>query len=112
MQLVEMQLPHLEHIPAGDVEQQPCRAEPRIVRDLFRGAEAARLPALRRGVGQELRDTEIEHSIVLEGARITDLASRIEDSLIGRNVTIRRVPVRPTAYRFMLGDNSEVGIRW
>jgi glucose-1-phosphate thymidylyltransferase len=60
----------------------------------------------------ELRDTEIEHSIVLEGAKITDLSTRIEDSLIGKNVRIFRLPVRPTAYRFMLGDNSEVGIRW
>jgi glucose-1-phosphate thymidylyltransferase len=60
----------------------------------------------------EIRESEIEHSIVLEDARITDLAARIEDSLIGRNVTICRLPVRPSAYRFMLGDNSEVGIRW
>jgi glucose-1-phosphate thymidylyltransferase len=60
----------------------------------------------------ELRETEIEHSIVLEGAVITDLANRIEDSLIGKNVSIYRLPVRPSAYRFMLGDNSEVGIRW
>ncbi len=64
------------------------------------------------GDNVELRDTEIEHSIVLEGAKITDLATRIEDSLIGRNVRIFRRPVRPAAYRFMLGDNSEVGIRW
>ena len=64
------------------------------------------------GDGVQLRDTEIEHSIVLEGAVITDLATRIEDSLIGRNVRIYRMPVRPVAYRFMLGDNSEVGIRW
>ena len=60
----------------------------------------------------EIRDTEIEHSIVLEDARITDLASRIEDSLIGRNASISRLQVRPSAYRFMLGDNSEVSIRW
>ena len=46
------------------------------------------------------------------GRVITDLANRIEDSLIGRNVSIYRLPVRPSAYRFMLGDNSEVGIRW
>jgi glucose-1-phosphate thymidylyltransferase len=64
------------------------------------------------GARVEIRETEIEHSIVLEEARITNLATRIEDSLIGRNVTICRLPVRPTAYRFMLGDNSEVGIRW
>jgi glucose-1-phosphate thymidylyltransferase len=60
----------------------------------------------------EIRETEIEHSIVLEGAIINGLAARIEDSLIGRNVRIYRLPVRPSAYRFMLGDNSEVGIRW
>jgi len=60
----------------------------------------------------EIKETEIEHSIVLEGAVISGLAARIEDSLIGRNVSIYRLPVRPSAYRFMLGDNSEVGIRW
>jgi glucose-1-phosphate thymidylyltransferase len=64
------------------------------------------------GEHAEIRETEIEHSIVLEGAKITDIANRIEDSLIGRNVSIYRLPVRPSAYRFMLGDNSEVGIRW
>jgi glucose-1-phosphate thymidylyltransferase len=60
----------------------------------------------------EVRDSEIEHSIVLEGSSISGLASRVEDSLIGRNVRIHRLPVKPSAYRFMLGDNSEVGIRW
>jgi glucose-1-phosphate thymidylyltransferase len=60
----------------------------------------------------EIRESEIEHSIVLEGSTISNLASRIEDSLIGRNVRIYRLPVKPSAYRFMLGDNSEVGIRW
>lgn len=60
----------------------------------------------------EIRDSEIEHSIVLEGSVISDLATRVEDSLIGKNVKIYRLPVKPSAYRFMLGDNSEVGIRW
>lgn len=60
----------------------------------------------------EIRDTEIEHSIVLEGCILSDLANRVIDSLIGRNVRIIRQPVKPSAFRFMLGDNSEVGIRW
>jgi glucose-1-phosphate thymidylyltransferase len=60
----------------------------------------------------EITDSEIEHSIVLEGSCIRDLANRVIDSLIGRNVKIYREPVKPSAYRFMLGDNSEVGIRW
>jgi glucose-1-phosphate thymidylyltransferase len=60
----------------------------------------------------EVHDSEIEHSIVLEGSTISHLANRVEDSLIGKNVRIYRLPVKPSAYRFMLGDNSEVGIRW
>jgi glucose-1-phosphate thymidylyltransferase len=60
----------------------------------------------------EIREAEIEHSIVLEGSQLSDLANRVEDSLIGKNVRIYRLPVKPSAYRFMLGDNSEVGIRW
>jgi glucose-1-phosphate thymidylyltransferase len=60
----------------------------------------------------EIQGTEIEHSIVLEGSRIIDLANRVSDSLIGKNVRIQRQQVKPSAYRFMLGDNSEIGIRW
>jgi glucose-1-phosphate thymidylyltransferase len=60
----------------------------------------------------EIRDTEIEHSIVLEGSSLRDLSNRVVDSLIGKNVRIYRDPVKPSAFRFMLGDNSEVGIRW
>ena len=60
----------------------------------------------------EVRDSEIEHSILLEGSSISNLSNRVEDSLIGKNVRIYRLPVKPSAYRFMLGDNSEVGIRW
>jgi glucose-1-phosphate thymidylyltransferase len=60
----------------------------------------------------EIRDSEIEHSIVLEGSQIHDIGTRVADSLIGTNVRITRIPVKPSAYRFMLGDNSEVCIRW
>jgi glucose-1-phosphate thymidylyltransferase len=52
--------------------------------------------------------SEIEHSIVLAGSRVADLQSRIEASLIGRNVTLERTNSRPKAYRFMIGDNSEI----
>ena len=60
----------------------------------------------------QIRGSEIEHSIVLEGSVISDLANRVVDSLIGKNVRIYRQPVKPSAYRFMLGDNSEVGVQW
>ena len=60
----------------------------------------------------EIRHSEVEHSIVLEGSLIHDLDVRVADSLIGRGVKIHRLPLKPSAHRFMLGDNSEVWIRW
>jgi glucose-1-phosphate thymidylyltransferase len=53
---------------------------------------------------------ELEHSIVLAGSAIHDLESRIEASLIGRNVKIRRGAALPKAYRFVVGDNAEIQI--
>ncbi len=61
--------------------------------------------------GVTIQDSEIEHSIVLEGSVIQDLRARVEDSLIGRNCRIERRPVMPRALRFMVGDMSEVGIQ-
>ena len=34
----------------------------------------------------------------------------MESSLLGRNVAIARDGRQPRAYRFMVGDNSEIGI--
>jgi glucose-1-phosphate thymidylyltransferase len=53
---------------------------------------------------------EIENSIVLENSTIAHVDGRIEASLIGKNVKIGRTHRKPRAYRFMVGDNSEVGI--
>ncbi len=44
-----------------------------------------------------IQDTEIEHSIVLECSSLRDLANRVTDSLIGKNVRIYREPVKPSA---------------
>jgi len=57
-----------------------------------------------------IESSEIEHCIVLENSRISDIGYRIEDSVIGRNVEITRSPLRPKAYRMMIGDNSQIGI--
>ncbi len=53
---------------------------------------------------------EIENSIVLENSSLSHVDGRIEASLIGKNVKIGRTHRKPVAYRFMVGDNSEVGI--
>jgi glucose-1-phosphate thymidylyltransferase len=57
----------------------------------------------------EVADSEIEHSIVLEESTIRDI-TRIEDSLIGKQVVVQRETRKPRAYRLMLGDHSRIGI--
>jgi glucose-1-phosphate thymidylyltransferase len=62
------------------------------------------------GTDVTIHHAELEHSIVLSGASVRDLEYRIEASLIGRNVQIGRGPALPRAYRFVVGDNSEIAI--
>jgi len=57
-----------------------------------------------------IRNSEIEHSIVLERCTIQDIPVRIEASLIGKEVRIQRSQAKPTAYRFMVGDSSLVDV--
>jgi glucose-1-phosphate thymidylyltransferase len=57
-----------------------------------------------------IENAEVEHSILLAGSTVSDLAGRMESSLLGRNVHIGRDHRQPRAYRFLVGDNSEVAI--
>jgi glucose-1-phosphate thymidylyltransferase len=63
-------------------------------------------------IGEDCRivHAEVEHSILLSGSSVCDLDGRMESSLLGRNVTIRRGDRQPRAYRFMVGDNSDISI--
>ena len=58
----------------------------------------------------EVANSEIEHSIILEHSKVLNLRARMEGSLIGKNVQIERLDHKPKAYRFMVGDNSWIGI--
>jgi glucose-1-phosphate thymidylyltransferase len=53
---------------------------------------------------------EVEHAIMLEGSSVRDLGARMESSLLGREVTIARSLGQPRAYRFLVGDRSDIGI--
>ena len=55
--------------------------------------------------------TEIENSIVLEKSEIVEVGSRIDESLIGREVKIFKCPSKPSVYRLIVGDKSEIGIK-
>jgi len=62
------------------------------------------------GDGCVIRSSELEHSIVLENSTIEDIHTRIEDSLIGRNVRLTKSATKPRAHKLLLGDNSNVGL--
>jgi len=53
---------------------------------------------------------EIENSIVLEGSALERIPGRIADSLIGKHVRIHPGAERPRVHRFLVSDNSEIGI--
>ncbi len=75
-----------------------------VVRDAYVGPYTA--------VGRNcvIEGAEVEHSILLEGSSVRGLDGRMESSLLGRGVAISRDSRQPRAYRFMVGDNSEIGI--
>jgi glucose-1-phosphate thymidylyltransferase len=75
-----------------------------VVRDAYIG------PYTAVGRGCLIEGAEVEHSILLEGSSVRGLNGRMESSLLGRDVAISRGERQPRAYRFMVGDKSEIGI--
>jgi len=61
-------------------------------------------------IGDEVRicRSEVEHSIVLAGSVVEDLGTRMEASLLGRNVKLTRSEGMPKTFRLLVGDNSEI----
>ena len=61
------------------------------------------------GADCEIRDSELDHSVVLEHSRIVGVEG-IADSLVGRHVEVTRSGHRPRALRLMLGDHSSIDL--
>lgn len=53
-----------------------------------------------------VRNSEVDYSIICPGTQILDAHVRIERSLLGNEVTIRRCLNRPTTHKFVIGDQS------
>lgn len=60
------------------------------------------------GAGAVIEGTEIEHSIVLPGAELRFVGTRLESSVIGRGARIVRGFRLPGAIRMAIGDGAEV----
>jgi glucose-1-phosphate thymidylyltransferase len=57
-----------------------------------------------------VENSEIEHSMILEFSHISDVETRIQDSLIGRRARVCKSPIKPKALKMTLADHSQVGI--
>lgn len=61
------------------------------------------------GNGCVIEESEVDHSILLTGARIVGV-KRVTDSILGREAEVVRDTSSPQAYRFLIGDQSNVGV--
>ncbi len=55
-----------------------------------------------------LIDTDIDHSVILQGAKVVNIHQRVVDSLIGQRACLGVAERRPKALRFMVGDDCQV----
>jgi len=62
------------------------------------------------GEGVHIRRSEVEHSIILAGSVVEDLGTRMEASLLGREVKLTRSDGMPKTLRMLVGDKSEIKI--
>ncbi|MDX6650761.1 MAG: glucose-phosphate thymidylyltransferase [Solirubrobacteraceae bacterium] len=95
--------------PGARLERTSIRG-PAIVGAGARLVDAYIGPYTAVGEGCVIERSEVEHSILLAGSSVRGLNGRMESSLLGRNVSVVRDDRQPRAYRFMVGDNSEIGI--
>jgi glucose-1-phosphate thymidylyltransferase len=62
------------------------------------------------GENVHIRRSEVEHSIILTGSVVEDLGTRMEASLLGREVKLTRSEGMPKTLRMLVGDKSEIKI--
>lgn len=62
------------------------------------------------GADVRIEGTEIEHSIVMDSARLLFVGSRLETSIIGRGASIVRRFDMPSAVRMSIGDGAHVAL--
>ena len=55
-----------------------------------------------------LVETDLEHSVILQGAKVEGIHHRVVDSLIGQRVHLKEASNRPKAMRFMIGDDCQI----
>lgn len=73
-----------------------------VIEDAFIG------PYTSIGDDVHVRRSEVENSIVLSGSVVEDLGTRMEASLLGKEVKLTRSEGMPKTLRLLVGDKSEI----
>ncbi len=55
-----------------------------------------------------LVDADLEHSVILQGAKVVGINQRIIDSLIGQRAELKTVTQHPKALQFFIGDDCQI----
>lgn len=55
-----------------------------------------------------VENSEIENSVVMEGAKIRNIEKRIDRSIIGKDVEINQADQSPRTHKFIVGDQSNI----
>lgn len=73
-----------------------------VIRDSYVG------PYTSIGDNVEIEGSEIEHSIVMHGCKISHIGGRIDGSLLAEKSKVIRAESKPATYRLVLAENSVV----
>jgi len=97
-------------VEAGAVIERSVVRGPAIIDAGARIVDSYVGPYTSIGADVEVIGSEVEHSILLAGAGLHNLSTRVEASLLGRNAKLRRGEGLPKTLQMIVGDRSEITI--
>jgi len=97
-------------IEKGAVIEKSIIRGPAIIGENARIIRAYIGPFSSIGNNVTIENSEVECSVIMDGAKICNLEKRIDRSILGRNVVINQISESPRTHKFILGDQSYVEI--
>ncbi|MDH4212234.1 MAG: glucose-1-phosphate thymidylyltransferase [candidate division WOR-3 bacterium] len=97
-------------IGKGTLVEKSIIRGPAIIGENSRLSRAYVGPFSSIGADVTIENSEVECSVIMDGATICNLENRIDRSILGRNVVINQINESPRTHKFILGDQSYVQI--